>query len=123
MHVIGHLKAGFLEHGRPKQRVEVNDVFADKVPDLSIFVFPVRVERLAVAITPVLRRRDVADRRVHPDVEIFIGISRNLEAKIRLVARNIPCLKPLIEPRGDEVAHLIIQRARIGKFAKLLFEV
>src|SRR5436190_4390211 len=73
--------AGRLQHSRPKQRVKVSDVLADKMVNLAVVGTPPVVELLAVGRTPLLRRCHVTDRRIEPDVPIIAGAVGNLETE------------------------------------------
>ena len=115
MDLMRQRKPCHLEHRRPKQRVEVDDIFANKMPNLRVLIVPIRIERFAIRLTPRFRRRNVSNRRIHPYVKIFLRIPRYLKPKIRLIARYIPILKPLFNPRLDEVPHFVVERRRRGK--------
>jgi hypothetical protein len=72
-----------------------------------------------------LEARQVADRRVQPDVEILAGRAGDFEAEVRRVARNVPGAQPAfgiqpfpqlgfhpgdgdiaIQPRAQEIGEL-----------------
>src|SRR5216684_3406423 len=59
---------------------------------------------------PVLRRGQVAGRRVEPHVEVLLLLAwrtvRDLESEVRLVARDVPVLEGLGQPAGEEPADL-----------------
>ena len=61
------------------------------------------------AIVP--EARHVADRRVHPDVEVLVGGSRNQEAEVRRVAADVPGLESGVEPLSQLVGDFGLQRA------------
>ena len=103
---VGVLRSREMQHRRPEQRVEVDDVLADEVILLDGRVGDERVERPRVAeraggagIEVLLQRREIADRRVEPDVEILrrraFGLVRNLDAEIGRVARDVPVAEAL----------------------------
>ena len=71
--VVRHLvrRAGELEHRRPEQRVEVDDVLADEVDLLDGRVGEERREVDAALAQVRLEAREIADRRVEPDVEVL----------------------------------------------------
>ena len=52
---VGRLKPATLQHRRPKQRVEIGDVFADEVVDFRLRAPPPIVEPLAVPLAPLQR--------------------------------------------------------------------
>ncbi len=95
--------AGTVQHRRPEQRVEIDDVLADEVVDLRVaFGLPVAFE-IEVTAPPaeVEKAREIADRRVEPDVEVLAGFAGNLEAEIRRVAGDVPVLEARCEPLGE----------------------
>ena len=71
---------GGVEHGGPKQRVEVDDVLADDVDDLRLVAagLPVGVEVLPIVCAPPLGRGDVADGRVEPHVEVLSRVPEGI---------------------------------------------
>ena len=80
-----------MQHGRPEQGVEIEDVFADEVVHLGLAVgFEVFVEIDADAVAQVLERRHVAHGRVQPHVEIFARRVGDFETEIRRVAADVP---------------------------------
>ncbi len=123
--VIGHLvgRARELQHGRPEQRVKVDDVLADemyllgvrsgeKLREGSRFAAFARLAGVEV----VLQRREIADRGVQPHVEIFAGRVRDRNAEIGSIAGNIPVAERLVaaacEPLTCLVDHLRLQPSR-----------
>ena len=56
-----------------------------------------RVLRLAGLLRPLLGRRDVADRRVEPDVEELVRLARNRKAEVRPVAADVPVGEALLK--------------------------
>ena len=94
---VGRLATREAQHRRPEQRVEVDDVLADEVHLLDAFVGDELVEALRVAVggglagvEVALQRREVADRRVEPHVEVLARRVRDRDAEVRLVARDVP---------------------------------
>ncbi|MNL19889.1 hypothetical protein D3C87_1411140 [compost metagenome] len=79
------------QHGRPEQRVEVQDVLADEVVLLGggVRTDP-GVEVDALLFRQVLEAGVVADRGVQPDVEVLARGARDLEAKVGGVTRDVP---------------------------------
>ncbi len=93
VHVDGvrRLAAGELQHGGPEQRVEVHDVLADEVNLFGVAVGVeqgVEVHALDRAIR--LERRQVAHRRVQPDVEILARRVGDFDAEVGGIAGNVP---------------------------------
>src|SRR5690606_25529388 len=63
---------GRVQHGRPEQGVEVDDVFADKVIHLGSGVrLPVVFPVDAVVVTVVFQAGDITDWSIQPDIKIF----------------------------------------------------
>lgn len=109
--LVRALEARRVQHPRPEQAVETDDVLADEMVQLNVLglgfggarasVHPARppvFEVLSVLRAPVLERRDVADRRIDPDVEELALVAGDLEAEVRRVARDAPAAQRLLEP-------------------------
>src|SRR5437773_1690989 len=115
--VVRRLVAGVLEHGRPEQGVEVDDVLADEVDHLGAAAGlheGVEVDPPAVAV--VLQAREVSDRGVEPDVQVFLFLDTgNPDSEIRRVARDVPVGERLVafalEPLFRFVRHLWLEPA------------
>src|ERR1039457_417526 len=111
-----------LKKRRPKQGVKVDDVLADEVDLLRVgrreeFAetarFAVRFGFAAVEV--VLERRQVADGRIEPHIEVLAGSAGDGYAEVGRVARDIPVAEGLIpgtvEPFLGLVRHLRLQPA------------
>ena len=109
--LVGLLEPRDVEHPRPEQAVEADDVLADEVVALGLRVLPPVLELLAVPLAPVAERGEVADRRVDPDVEELAGVPGDLEAEVRRVARNAPAAQGLPEPL-EELVRDVARRVR-----------
>src|SRR3546814_4677862 len=73
-----------MQHRRPEQAVEVDDVLADEVVQLGLAAGRHVFEEVgAVALAQRLEAAEVADRRVQPDVQELAGVPGDLEAEIR----------------------------------------
>src|SRR5690606_28378901 len=109
-------KAGAVQHGRPEQGVEINDVLADEVVELGLGVgVPVLVEvQVRAPAAQVLEAGHVADGGVEPDVEELAGGIGNLEAEVGRVAADIPFLQAGIEPLCQLVGDGGLQGAAAG---------
>ncbi len=107
-HVGGRAVARELQHRRPEQRVEIQDVLADEVVLLGGRVrgHP-RVEVEAQLAAQVLEAGVVADRRVQPHVEILAGRAGNLEAEVRRIARDVPVGQRRFAFVAQPFAHLV----------------
>ena len=90
--VIGHAEglAGKVQHGGPEERVEVDDVLADEVDLLRLFVGEDAFEVEALLVAVVLERGEVADGGVKPDVEVLARSVGNGDAEVRFVAGDVP---------------------------------
>jgi hypothetical protein len=89
--VVGHLVglAREFQHRRPEQGVEVDDVLADEVDLLAFGEGLFEIQTLAGAV--VLERCQIADRRVEPDVQVFLFRDvGDADAEIRRIARDVP---------------------------------
>ena len=96
-------RAGELEHRRPEQGVEVDDVLADEVDLLGVAGGEELLEGPALAVLlrlpgveVVLERGEIADRRVEPDVEVLARRVRDRDAEVGLVARDVPVGEGLV---------------------------
>ena len=87
------------QHGRPKQGVEVDDIFANKMMHFTIRIgSPVILIIDTMTSAVAFKAGDIPDRRVQPDIKILSGLAGNLKSKIRRVSGNVPVLKSGIEP-------------------------
>ena len=112
-----------MQHGGPKQRVEVADVLADEMVQLSFAIG--RKVRRHVESAPFAQRletAEIADRGIEPDIKIFSGVAGNLEAEIGRIARDVPVLQARRKPLVEFGAHGLLQRAATYPLAEHLFE-
>ena len=112
--------AGVLQLGRPEQCVEVEDVLANEVVQLSLRVrLEVFVEIEPFLAAQVLERTHVADRRIEPDVEILARRVGDLEAEIGCVARDVPVGELVFAFRTKPFLHLVRRfRLQMAGFAR-----
>ena len=106
MHAGRRAVAGAMQHRRPEQSVEVDDVLADEVMQFGVRAghqVVVVVDASAVAIGA--EAGQIADRRIQPDIEVLARRIRNFEAEIRRVARDVPGLEARIQPFAQLGAH------------------
>ncbi len=83
--------AGVFQFRRPEQGVKIEDVLADEVVELGRRALaPEGVEVEALFLAQVLEGAHVADRRIEPDVKEFPRRTRDLEAEVRRIARDVP---------------------------------
>ena len=118
MHIdAGRLaKACAMQHGRPEQGVEVDDVLADEMVQFSPGVGSpegVKVEFRA-ACAQVLEAGHVADRGVEPDVEVLAGFAGNLEAEVGGITADVPFLQFVVQPFVNLVGHGLLQGTTAG---------
>ena len=115
--------AGELQGGRPKERMEIEDVLADEMNHLRAGGLRRRgvgesreVDRRP-AIAQVAEAAQVADGRIEPDVKILAGRVRDLEAEVGRVARDVPIVEAGVEPFANLVAGLglIQEMAAVGQ--------
>ncbi len=90
VHPVGCLATGEMQHRRPEEHVEIDDVLADEVHLFRGRVGKKRLEIQAALRAQGLERGEIADRRIEPDIEILARRIGNLDAEIRRVARDVP---------------------------------
>jgi len=106
--------AGMLEHGRPEQGMEIEDVLADEMDQLGAvpgLQEVVAVDRDAVgraAVDVVGEAAEVADRGIQPDVEeLRAERARYREAEVGGVARDVPVGQLRVTGRAQPLQHLV----------------
>ena len=118
--------AAELQHGRPEQGVEIQDVFADEVVHFGGAVFAEKfVEIQTDFVAQVLETCHVAHGRVQPYIEIFVGFVGDLEAEIGRVAADIPVGQfAVFEPFVHFVQGFGLQMgAAVGFAGRPLFQI
>ena len=92
VHMVGRAEglAGKVQHRRPEERVEVDDVLADEVDLLGVFGREFLLEVEPHLVTVRLERGEVADGSVEPDIEVLARGVGNFNAEIRCVAGDVP---------------------------------
>jgi len=116
---VGGAEAGALQHRRPEQCVEIDDVLADEMVEFGgRIAAPEGVEVEPSAATEVLEAGHVADRCVQPHVEELAGCIGDFEAEIGRVAADIPVLETGIQPLAELVGDFLADVARAGPAAQ-----
>ena len=101
-------KPGRFEHRRPEEGVEVGDVLADEVVDLSgrfvgAAAVPPRLPGAPLGRRPLVGGGDVADRRVEPHIPVMPRRIGDLEAEVGGRAGDVPVAEWLAEEMAGEV--------------------
>ncbi len=99
-----HRHAGRLEHGRPVQAVEADDLLAHQVQPL---VGPLPVGLVGLAARPLraeAQRGDVVGQRVHPHVEDVVGLLGDRDAPLDPRAADAEVLQAVADHRQHLVA-------------------
>ncbi len=100
----GQLEAGRHQHGRPDDRVELEDVLGHQLqvgrPELLDEV---------LAGAGVAEGGAVVEQRVDPDVDRLLGVPRHRHAPLHLGARH----RQLVEAQLDHAARLVEPRLRL----------
>ena len=85
------------QHGRPEQGMEINDVLADEMIELGIVAgIPIIIEVIVAALAEDFKAGHVADGGIHPDIEVFAGLTRNFETEIGRIAGDVPFPQSII---------------------------
>ena len=124
---VGRFPSAKVQGGRPKQRVEISDVFANEVVLLHI-----RVVDVGVVVHPnlaqiVFERCQIANGCIEPYIEILAGCVGNFNAEIRGVAADVPIAQTALavfvfgKPFFDFVQYFGLQSACVVRpfFKKL----
>src|SRR5262245_61237028 len=87
-----------MQHRRPEQGMEIDDVLANEMDHLSAAAGPhYRIEVEAFALAIVLEAGEVADWRVQPDVQVFFFLDiRDPYPEVGRVTRYVPVGKRLV---------------------------
>ena len=87
----GRAQAGAVQHRRPEQAMEVDDVLADEVVQFGVAASPEDgIEVRAVLRAQGAEAGQVADRCVQPHVEVLARLAGDLEPEVRGIARDVP---------------------------------
>ena len=114
-------ESGMLQHRRPEQCMEIEDVLADEMVKLGLGVLaPVAFEIQSQPLAQLGEAAHIADGSVQPDIEELAGRVGNLEAEVRSVTRDVPVGQPRIEPLGHLVGRLRLQMPGAGPVSQIL---
>src|ERR1700690_2234983 len=115
--------AGAFQNGRPEQRVKIQDVLADEMVQ---FGARVRIEEIVepqlCPCAQLREAREVADRRVEPNIEILPRGVGYLESEVGRVARDVPVLEALRKPFVELVRNVALYGAAIDPGLESRFE-
>ena len=106
--------SGALEHCRPEDAVVVDYVSADEVDDLGP-VFPIALPVPAMRGAPLLGEGHVAYRRVNPDVDDQIIVSRKLDSP-----GHVAGYAPVLQLLSDPFDSIIASRGRSSKGREII---
>ena len=122
--VVGRLAAAEVQHRRPEQGVEVGDVFADEVVLLHFRVGHEFVVTAGLALgcrtafgKVIFQRREVAHRRIQPDIKILARRIGNFNAEVGRIAADVPVAQATLavvvlgEPLANFVGDFALQFA------------
>ena len=98
------------QHRRPEQAMEIHNIFTDKMIQLGGRILIPKIIKIQTALfaTQIFKRCHITDRRVQPNVEIFIFSVRNFKAEIRRITRNIPLLQTSFKPFLHFIRHFCL---------------
>src|SRR5438067_9651659 len=89
--------------------MKIDDVLADDVVNLRLGIVPVGVKIPSGVSTKFLGGSDVPYRGIEPDVEIFILLTGDFEAKVRAIAAHVPVPQPFLQPGLEKIPYLGLQ--------------
>ena len=116
-HCCGRSVTGLFQHGWPEQRMEIDDIFANKVIELCALVFfPEFIKGNPRVITEVSEAGHVTYWRIQPDIKVFTRRIRNLETEIWRITADVPFLQSSIQPFSQLVGDLVLQGAAARPF-------
>ena len=124
-HIVRYFQARKMQHRRPEQCMEIRDVLADEMVLLGRRIGHEGIEVAAGLAEIILQRREVADRRVEPDIEVLARRIRDFNAEVRCVAADVPvaeariAFKPLARLVRDFLLQLAVERPAAQEFAAL----
>src|SRR3989338_11423189 len=110
--IFRQIKASAHKHGWPEQVMKIDYVLADDVANLR-FTFNIPISFpfffFSFQSAPVDCRRNVTNWRVEPNIEIFVFLSRNFEAKVWAISGNAPVFQSFTYPVFQVVYNLWLE--------------
>src|SRR5262249_59846654 len=115
-YVVRHLVGGTceLQHRRPEERVEVDDVLAYEVDLLGAgraqeLLEAARLAPLAglAGVEVILERGEITNRRIEPHVEILARRVRDRDAEVGGIARYVPVRERLLAGPAQPLSRLV----------------
>ena len=98
------------QHGRPEQGMKINDVLTDEMVELGIMAgTPIIIEMIVAAIAENFKTGHVTDGGIHPDIEVFVGLTRDFETEIGRIARDVPFLQFIIQPFTEFIGDSVVK--------------
>ena len=104
---------GLMQHGRPKQAVEVDNILTNEMVNLRVALgTPDRVEIEVMGIAPFFKCTHVTNGCIQPDIEIGTRVIWDLKPEIGCITRDIPAFQTPIDPFREFVRHFRLESAR-----------
>ena len=112
------------QHGWPEQRVEVDDILADKMVQLGLGVFiPVVIKIHALTVAKIFKAGHIAYWCIQPDIEVLARGTGEFKTKVGCIAADIPFLQSAVQPLakfvGDFRLHCATARPIFQELGKL----
>ena len=89
---ICRFEAGAYQSCREKQRMEIQDVFSNKVVKLIFVAVPEFIKVNVIFIAVVFCRSHVSYRCIQPDIKKLIFFAWDFETEVRAVTGDVPVL-------------------------------
>ena len=130
-HISRRFAAAEMQHGRPEQGVEGDDVFANKVVLLQIRLGQVGGVVLAAFFQQVFQRSQITHWRVQPHIKILARRIGDFDAEVGRVPADVPVAQAFAgaavgvgahaEPFFDLVGHFGLQPAVLRPVLQKLY--
>ncbi len=121
----GNAIAAAVQHCRPEQGVEINDVLADKVVQLGVAAGtpPVIEIQFRFIGTEIGKAGHVAHRRIQPDVKKLVLLAGYFKAEVGRIAGHVPTAQAVSKPLLQLVAHFVLQAGRLHPLLQHVGEI